>query len=845
MAEDLTDDSVDLPDDAATLEDGTPPKAKSARSWLALIKRAQKVFETWQKKADSLDRLYANLERLSNTVRDREYQIFWANVQVIGPSIYSRPPVPVVVPAFRDQRELPRQSSELLERCAVTTFRLEDIDSVMRLLRDDMIRVGRGVPWLRYSTEDDYQCVCIDHVDRQDFVHDPARKWKEVDWGAKRSWLTRAQARKRFYATSGNEYKQATYAVRKDDNDITDGQLKAGFWELWSKSANKVIWVAEGCENVLDEGPPHLDLEGFFPFPKPAFSTLQPGSLVPVPDMLFYKDQLEEINEITARVAALTQSLKLKGFYPAGAGEIGDAVEAAIKSTTDNAVLIPVSNWSMFGGGAAKDMIVWLPIEMVVETITALVELRKQLIDDVYQITGLSDIMRGDTDAQETLGAQQIKAQYGSIRVHDRQSELVRVARDITSIACEIMAENFSADTLLDMSQMQVPSNAEIAKQVGPIKKEFAALAKELEAAKQDPEVQQAAQKNPDAAKQVMEAAQQKAQGLEQQIQQLEQTVTIEQIVAFLRDNRMRPFTLDIETDSTIAPDEAAQQQRATEFTTAIGTYLGQAIPLVESVPQTAPVAAAFLKFIASQFRVGREIEGTIDKFADQMAQMGDQPKGPTPAQQQMQLDQTKMEMQAQLDKANMTIEQQKGALAAQKQQFDIELATANLRLNQQKITSDAQIANDANAIEATKHAGIEETKRQQSALDALVQIEVAEIDAKAANDGQMLAAQLEGEADLRQNAHEQVMQANEIEANSAAQQAAGTSPAPAQPTPAPAPAPAAPQQAAGPSALGMLGDILSKLSEQNQMIAQALTAPKRVVRDGNGRPIGVETVMN
>jgi hypothetical protein len=111
--------------------------------------------------------------------------------------------------------------------------------------------------------------------------------------------------RKRFKKTSGDAYKDATYSKRKDDKDADDGKLKAGVWEMWSKSQNKVVWVSEGCDVVLDEGAPHLTLEGFFPCPKPAYATVQRRSLIPVPDILFYKDQLEEINELTARIGAL------------------------------------------------------------------------------------------------------------------------------------------------------------------------------------------------------------------------------------------------------------------------------------------------------------------------------------------------------------------------------------------------------------------------------------------------------------------------------------------------------------------------------------------------------------
>ena len=44
---------------------------------------------------------------------DREFQMFRANLEILKPSVYSRPPAPVVVPRFKDRKELPREASEL------------------------------------------------------------------------------------------------------------------------------------------------------------------------------------------------------------------------------------------------------------------------------------------------------------------------------------------------------------------------------------------------------------------------------------------------------------------------------------------------------------------------------------------------------------------------------------------------------------------------------------------------------------------------------------------------------------------------------------------------------------
>lgn len=618
-------------------------KPESSKPWLTMIADAEKVFAPYHEKADNIDRLYANLEKLGNTARDRQMQMFWANIQVLGPSIYSRPPVPVVVPRFKDRRALPRAASELLERCTIVSFDQEDIDSVMRGARDDLTRLARGCAWIRYESAKKGEYLseknCIETVNRKDFLHDPARVWKEVDWVAKASYLTKGKMRKRFARSSKGEYKNAAYEKRKDEKDSDDGKLKARVWELWCKSLNKVVWVTEGVDVCLDQGEPHLTLEGFFPCPRPAYATVQPGSLIPVPDMLFYKDQLEEINELTARIGALTDALQVRGFYPSGAGEIGDAIEAALKTTKNNQIMIGVSNWAMVGSGGVKDMIVWLPIDMVAETITQLVALRKQLIDDVYQITGLSDIMRGSTDANETLGAQELKSQYGSIRIRDRQAELVRFARDITRIVAEVMAENFQQKTLLEMSQLEIETDKGIAAQVAPLMQQAQQITAQLQQAQSDPEIMAMAQQQPEKAQEVMQQAQQQIGQLQEQVKKLQETPTIEKVVAFLRDQRLRPFVLDIETDSTIAPDENATKQRATEFITAVGGFMGQAFPLVQADPRAAPIASEMLKFLAGQYRAGRQLEGVIEEFSDQMKQAAAQPKGPSPEEMKAQGD--------------------------------------------------------------------------------------------------------------------------------------------------------------------------------------------------------------
>lgn len=640
---------------------------ESSQAWLDLISDAEKALSDWQTRSDKIDKLYADMNRTAAT-SDRQFSLFWANLQVLAPSIYSRPPVPVVVPRFRNRDPIARTSSEMLERVSSVQFEIDDVDGTMRLVRDDLVRVGRGASWVRYEDKlkkgKKNERLCVEHVDRRDFIHSPARKWQEVDWVARRAWMTKEEMRKRF---DGDAYKDAAYhAVNRDERDKghRDPIEKAGVWEIWSKSEDKVVWVTEGVDTLLDSSEPYLTLDNFFPCPKPAYSTVQPGSLVPVPDYVYYQDQLAEINELTARISALTGALQVKGFYQAG-GEIGDAVEMAMKNMDNSAIMVPIANWAAFGSGG--DAIIWLPIDQIASVIKMCVEVRKQLIDDVYQITGLSDIMRGMTNANETLGAQELKSQYGSVRIRDKQDELVRTARDLTRISAEIMAENFDRKTLMDMSQMKLPTDAEIKKQVKEITDQQKAIAaqvqKQIKDAQQDPQMMAQAQANPEEAQamlqQIQEQAQQQIQQLGDQALEIGETVTIDQVMELLKEQRLRPFVLDIETDSTISPDENAQKQRATEFIGAVGGFLQQAISAIQVAPESAPLMADTLKYVASQFRAGRELDTSIDEFADKMKERASQPQ-PDPNAAAAQAQQQEMQAKLQMEQQRMAMEQQK-----------------------------------------------------------------------------------------------------------------------------------------------------------------------------------------
>lgn len=683
---------------------------KSSKAWLNLLRESEKAFEEWNEHCDNIDRRYANLARLSDSSRQREYQMFWANAEVLKPSIYAKPPVPVVVPKFTDRRPIYTAASEVLERCATVSFDLADIDSLMKLVRDDLGLYDRGVAWCRYESEkdDDYgtgEAVCIDFKGRRDFLHSISRNWREVTWVAAASYLTRTEARDRFKPHSGDAYQRVEYKVDKDGKEVggVDDRQRGKFWEIWDKSRRRVVWVAQGCDEILDEDEPHLKLRTFFPCPQPAYGTTQRGSLVPVPDVMQYEDQLAEVNTLTGRIHALSEAVNVKGFYPAGGAEIAEALQTAMAINTPGTLLVPISNWAAFGG--SKDVIIWLPIDVIATTITALVTLRKQLIEDIYQIMGLSDIMRGATDPNETLGAQQLKSQYGSTRIRDKQQELVRVARDLVEISLDIIASEFDDKTIIAMSQTQLPTKTAQQQQLQELQQQVQQQLLQMQQQQapqqpqQDPQQQQApgqqlattqqAPQQPDNSGQI----QQLIKNAQAAAQNIMSKPTIEQVLEVIRSTKAKSFVLDIETDSTILADEQAEKQARTEFVQVLGGLLQQLSQMITAEPKTAAFCGEVLKFATAPFRAGRSLDGAIDELVEQMKAKSGEASADNPL---LQAEQMKQQTAREKNQLQIQIEQAKLQQADQHKKLELQndLMIERIRMgqNQQADAAKAQV---------------------------------------------------------------------------------------------------------------------------------------------------------
>ena len=625
--------------------------------WYKTIMSYERQYKRWEQRADRIVKKYKDDSRYDRNPNAR-FNILWSNVQTIQPAIFARLPRPDVSRRFRDNDPIGRVASMMLERAL--EFEIEhygDYKSAMNNAVLDRLLGGRGVSWVRYEphfavdevgepddgfqvTEDsdesetpegienenperiEYECAPVDYVHWKEFGHTPgARTWEEVTAVWRKVYMSRPALVERFGEELG--YKIPLDTKPQDDKNSykpMDGVYEAVIYEVWDKETGKVLWLSKSLGKIIDERDDPLQLENFFPCPKPLYSTLTTDSLEPIPDFVIYQDQARELDTLCDRIDGLINALKVRGVYDASTSEL-----QRLFSEGENNTLIPVDNWMAFaekqGMKGAIDLVDITPFAQALQQCYQAME---QVKGQIYELMGIADIQRGQTDPNETLGAQIIKSNNASGRLKTMQHAVVDFATTILSIKAQIICNHFTDDTLVKISG---------------------------------------------------------AMQLSDQDKQL-----IPQAIALLRDESSKNFRIEVTSDSMIYQDEQQEKQDRVAFLAAVGQYLQMALPAAQAAPELTPMLVEMLKFGVTAFKAGKQLEGIIDETADKLRetakQQAQQPPQPPVELQKVQMEQQaemqKLQMQAQIEQAKirgqMELEKAKQEYQAQENQLKFQL---------------------------------------------------------------------------------------------------------------------------------------------------------------------------
>jgi hypothetical protein len=500
------------------------------------------------------------------------------------------------------------------------------------------------------ARELDYEEAVAKYVFWEDYREGPARQWDEVPWTRYRAYLNREQLRARFGKKKGDrvnldyEPKGMTESVKTDIP--ADLYKKACVHEYWDRDKKQVIWLAPGTPDlILDSVDDPLKLPGFFPNPDPLLANSTNDKRIPVPDYIQYQDQARELDKITSRIDKLTGALQVKGFYP---GDEKQELQQLIDEGTENK-LIPIHDWQRFiDKGGIKDIIQWMPIQQIAECLIQLYQARDRTKAILYELTGMSDILRGQTSPVETKGAQDLKARFATRRIAPKQKDVADFACNLLKLKGAIIAEHFSAKTisvitgfpqsqikpvpqLPPMPQQMIPNPAAGAgaPAAGPAGAPPPANSPAVTAVAAPAGQMQPGQISAMTAQPPMMPNPQFAQWqkMQQAIQQLQQANQAEQkkfddAVALIKSDGIHGFRIDIEADSTIAPDEEAEQVQAIGFIKEFVPFIEQIIPQCMGNPAFCDFAEKLVLFAMRPFKVARTLEEATTKLFEQMKGM-------------------------------------------------------------------------------------------------------------------------------------------------------------------------------------------------------------------------------
>lgn len=655
-------------------EHKTNPEAEEIKTWFLEIADAKKRDKKFHDEGERINKIYACDDK------DKvPFNILYSNTDTLIPALYSSVPRPVVNRRFKDEDPIGKAASDAGKR--MLEFLLDtNVDGYetfhegMQSAVIDALLPGRGVTSVKYDAEiSEYETgdqaeaqeagemlmekrselVCIDSQPYNQVLFGFAKKWSKVPWIAFEQSIDKFEAKRLFGAEMAEKIKflpdnVGPEEIDKHKEEENQGERKtATIYQIWDKDGGKKVrYVSRHYKDgylKVDDDP--LELTGFFPIPKPLQFLAKSNDLEVTAPYLIYENQAHELSELTRRIKKITKAIKAKGVYDS---ELGDDIKNLMDG--DDNALIPADKSAALAAERGFDNAIWfMPIEQLIKVLMQLYQAREQCKQVIYEVTGISDIIRGSSVASETATAQNIKSQWGTMRLKRSQAEVQRYARDLLRLMLEVAASKFSESTWAQMTGLPFLTQEQMAMQ-------------------------------PQAPAQP----------------------TWAQVLGLLKSDMQRAYKIDIETNSTVIPEATEDKQNMTEALTAIGQFIGQAMPQVQAGVLPFEAAKAILMKIARQFEFGGDIEEELNAMQ--------QPQPPAPPQDNT-LEVKQMEQQGK--QAELEAGNQLEAIKLEAQRvIETGKAATQMRIAEMEIESRERIA------------------QMQAEIDAQTRIQIAQISA-------------------------------------------------------------------------------------------------------------------
>lgn len=563
----------------------------------------------------------------------KRVNLFYANTSVIKESLYNSLPKPDVSRMHKGDfdNEPSRVAATIVQRALSYEVRCaKSFDEAVKSAILDRLVPGIGNLWVNWHESKKIgrrvipEAITVDIVYWKDFIFEPQRAWEQVTWCGRKLHVDPAEAKKKWGTAALEMPKEKEGQASTVQGAIESG--KVCIIEMWDKNTRQVHYLTQSG-TILQTIPDPYDLTDFFPCPKPLIASPPTKQFLPLSDYYMAQDQYLGLDILYARINLIIEAVRVAGVYDSSVPEIGRMLGG-----TENK-LIPVDNWAMFAEkGGVKGVIDWFPVETITQVLQHLISTYTFMKGELFEVTGMSDIIRGNSNQYETLGAQQIKAQFASVRMNAFQRDTASFVKGTLKIMAEMVCQLYT-DTKLAMIVGMLPPGDE--------------------------------------------------QFLPQALQ-------------ILRNDFTMKYSIDIEADSLTQADWGLEQSQRLAYAQAISQFLTASVPAAKENPALAPLLIQIIKFISVGFKGSSELESTLDSVLQQMANTPPPPEPPSPEVIKAQLEEKKMGMELQLKQQEHQMDVQKQAAELQmkreEHQLDMAQSIEEHQLDMQQKREEAQL---------------------------------------------------------------------------------------------------------------------------------------------------------
>jgi hypothetical protein len=450
---------------------------------LSRIDDSLKIERDWRKLGQTIQLIYrGELDaKGAGAKSNTRFNSLNANTTILLPSLFSKAPKPDIRAQSSKTNQFIDQACEILEKTSEVFLEVSDSFEAIKAAVLEVLLPGRGTVRVRWdpivevtqvpdpnnpgAMTEQYEKLLdrlyLEHVYWENFTYEQTASWRDTSWVAFRhlmneqtfmmhfgqepivqQWVAAGKKADIFRWTdkTANRSREGDQQPNVGEN-LQDVILKAMVWEYWDKTTREVIWICNDMGGfVLRISPDPMGLTNFFPCPKPLVAVTTTDQQLPQPEYFIYQDLASEVDTLSDRIDAIAGRIKVVGAY--------DGAQEDLKS-----VLTQTDGEMKAINGLDVDFDlkkhIWvLPIAELIQALQVLYQAREQAKAAMYEVTGISDIVRGQTRASETLGAQQMKTQFAALRIEDRKRGVEFFSQHLVELICEIVAKHFSPESI-------------------------------------------------------------------------------------------------------------------------------------------------------------------------------------------------------------------------------------------------------------------------------------------------------------------------------------------------------------------------------------------------------------